>query len=211
MLNFILNIWHIITGDIKAVTRWITTLVGSVYSYIDRLYHYLLREVIGAYDAVNHLASEAWHYITTVYDFARSIVDVVIRDLISWVERIWNDVRNFSKDVYNDLVKWVDWLVHAIESTASDIYKWVIAHVWDPLTKDVFSALHWIEHEGAFIYRMITHPELLAKMVGKWFLKEWVALLVRFGPTVTRWIVHNLKSVTGDLLKVLEDILSAHI
>lgn len=208
MINWILNLWRSITGDIRNVVKWITHAIAAVYSFIDRLVGELGKEISFVWHASEALYRTVWNFVTSVYNLARMIIDVLLRDLTSWITGLWNDVFSYAKSVYQELVGWADFLRNLIYSVGRDIEQWVIRDIWHPLYGDISRSIHWITHEGAYVYNLLTHPEVLAKLLAKWLWAEYLILLRRYGKVIGHWLLHSMPGLAGSLLDILETILS---
>ena len=209
MLAFLNNLWHIITGDIDAIRNWFLKTVEAVYSWFDRELTLLWNAIVSAARSADNLFNEAWHYILTVYNYARAIVDVVIHDLIVWIDRIVNAVGKYASDVYGELVKWVDWLRHAISVAIDDVRSWIINDIWNPLYRDITGAINWILHEGAFLLDLLTHPEKLAKLLGHWLWVSWIGLIKSYGRPIARWLMHTMLTLPRELADLIETVIAA--
>lgn len=208
MINFILGLIHKIFGDINSAVKWMTGAIASVYSYFDRVWHMVESEAIAAWREAVTLFHEAWNFVLQVYNFARAIIDVWGRDLISWIRGIWDDVYGYAKAVYGLLVKWVDYLRNALEAGLHYVEQWVLKNVWEPLYNRVSGILHWITNEGAFVYYLLTHPDKLVALLSKWLWASYLDLLRRYGKVIGHWLVHSLRGLAGPFMTVLEDIIS---
>jgi phage-related protein len=209
MLAFLSNLYHIITGDLDAIKNWFLKTLQAIYSWIDRQLSLLWSGVVDAARAADNLFNEAWHYIATVYDYARAIVDVIIHNLIVWIDRIVNAVEQYAEDVYGQLVKWVDWLVHAISVAIDDVRSWIINDIWNPLYRDITSALNWILHWGAYILDLITHPEKLVKLLGHWLWISWIDLVKSYGRPIARWLMHTMLTLPRELADLIETVIAS--
>lgn len=211
MINWILGIWRQITGDINSVIRWITSTIAAVYSFISREFDAAYHAALDAWNFADSLFKQAWAYIVSVYNFARSIVDVIIHNVIVWVQRIWNDLYNYAHGVYETLVSWVDFLRHAIAVGLDDLRSWVINDVWNPLFNGLRDAINWITHEGAFVYYLLTHPDKLAALLGRYLWSAYLSLLKTFGKVIGQWLLHSMRDLAGPFFDILETILSGII
>ena len=208
MIGWILGIVRSITGSINNVINWITNIIAAVYSFIDREVSALGNEIVSVWHSADSLFQQAWHYIVQVYDFAVSIVNVIIHNVIVWVQRIWNDLYSYAHGVYETLVSWVDFLRHWIAVLIDDLRSWVINDIWHPLFTGLSDAIKWITHEGALAYYLLTHPDKLAAILAKWLWQSYIDLLKTFGKVIGRWLLVSMRDLAGPFLDILEAILS---
>jgi hypothetical protein len=208
MLNFINHLFDSVVNDVKSVWNWILKTISAVYSFIDREFQVVEHYAADIWNAADNLFHDAWNFITQVYNYAKSIVDVVIRDLVSWVTRTWNDVFSFAKGVYEQLVTWVDYLKHAIAVGLDDLRTWAVNDVWNPLFKYVSEALGWIAHEGAMMYDLLTNPDKLAALLGSYIWKAGLGLIKAGARPIGRFFVHIMMGMAGEIADVLEAIIA---
>lgn len=208
MINWILSIWHQITGDINNVIRWITSTIAAVYSFVNRLFDAAWHAALDAWNYADSLFHQAWAYIAQVYHYAVAIVDVVIHNVIVWVTRIWNDLYSYAHSVYETLVSWADFLRHAIAVGLDDLRSWIINDVWNPLFTSLKDAWNWIAHEGAFVYYLLTHPDKLAALLGRYLWTAYIGLLKTYGKVIGQWLLHSMRGLAGPFFDILEMILS---
>ena len=209
MFNWLSNLWHIITGDIKAVIRWITTAITAVYSFIDRQIHALWSGLALLSRYLSELEKAAWNYISQLWTYARWIVEVVIAGVIHWADAAINFVLKYAQGVWQILVASFDYLKNLILRLINDAITWVIRNIYDPLVKWLTDAWHWITHEGAFVYYLLTHLDKLASLLAGWLWHEWLNLFGRYGRTVARWLISHMLGLAKPLIDVLETIVAA--
>lgn len=203
------GLYHSAVGDIRYVRTWVLNLFRAVYEYINihvtRIWHSIAQD----YRIARSLFDRAWHYIRTVYLFAKHIVNVTIRDIVKFFDNLYHDVLNYAKSVYRTLLSFIDWVHGALAKLWNDIVKWVLRNIWDPLKNLIDGAWHWITHEGYLVYYYITHPDKLAALLGHWLWISWIGLLKANGRPIARWLLHQMLSLQSDFLTILEDVISA--
>ena len=209
MPSWLSSLFGVITGPVSAVYRWVTKIISAVYSYIKHVFDQLASDLAGLARSTIALYHSATRFIQSVATYARWIVDVVIHDVTSWTQRIVNDVSQFATDVYNFAAKWIDWLHKYIDQMIHDLTSWVVQHVWQPLYSSLTVAWHWIDHEGAFVWDLITHPDKLVKVLGKYLWQSSLDLIKQYAQPIGRWLINVMPGSAGAFVSVLEKIIES--
>lgn len=209
MLGFLRNIWNAITSDITAVYHWVLKTIAAVYSYFDRLINAVEKWTIDLVDNVENFAKQILSFAESVYNFARAIVTVTIRDLINWAAEAIDTLTKYAEDVYNFVVQWIARIIAYIQHTVSDVISWIMKNIWDPLWRDITGAINWITHEGAFIYDLITHPDKLVALLAHYLWVSYLDLIKKFAAPIAKWLLHSMESMAGEFADVLEKIIAA--
>lgn len=208
MLGIISRLYHDIVNGLSAVEKWIVKLLHAAYAYVDKLFNELRRAVDGVWTALENFGRSIRKFVLQVYAYAKWIVIHGIPDVIKWAEK---ELVSLTHDI-ESLGKWalrqLDQLIKDIESAVKGVVSWVITHVFDPLKTDFLTAWHWITHEGALIYDLITHPEKLAALLAHYIWNSWLDLFKKFGPQIARWLVRNLPHEAGMLTDAVERFIS---
>lgn len=209
MLGLIRRLWHDIVGDIKAVTHWVLKLIAAVYSYFDRVISRLWHAATDLWKALVAFSKSIRKWAVGVWHTILWIVDKVIPRVTKWVLRIFNDVLSYAVKVYKWALKWIDWLINAIRKAVNDITRWVIAHIWNPLFNAITTAWHWITHEGFYIFDLVTHPDKLIKVLGKWLWQSWLDLIRQFARPIAKWLLREMVRMPDELANVLDILISS--
>lgn len=209
MLGWLTSLVGIVTGVFKGLWNDVVSLVTSVYhwftSEIETVYH----DALVAIDGVNHLASAVSNFVSRTYDTFTRWVANEFHTVEVWTSRIVGDAEKYAEDVYGWAVRSVDSLVHQIESAVNSITRWVLANIWNPLYRDITSAIHWIEHEGAFAYDLLTHPEKLVALLIGYIWASWLKLARQYSRPLLAFFLSQWRSATPDLMAIIEDVINA--
>ena len=209
MFGWLTNLFRNPITDIKAAWKWLTGAITAVYSYFNGLIEKL-------YGALNWLDSQIARYVNDIYKALASaynaiqwIVNVGIPRAVNWAENEIAKAYNYAVGLYrwalSELQRLSSWALSQLDKLAN----WAIKNIWDPLWNGLQRALKWIEREGALAYYLITHPDQLALLIGKYILASWMDLSSKYGRIVARWILHNILNDAKFLTKLLEDIISS--
>jgi hypothetical protein len=211
ILGLLRNVAGAFTHEISGVEKWILKLIHAVYSYIDTHVERIWHAISEDYRIAEALFHKAWQYIVSVYNLARWIVDVLIRDVERWTLGLYHDVLRYAEDVYRTLISWVDWLRKYIGQVWHDIVSWVVQDIWSPLKGWIDGAWHWITHEGYLAWYLVTHPDKLSAILAQWVWSNYTDLLKRYGRQIGRWLLHSQRGMINDVITILEDIISGII
>lgn len=208
MLGIINRILHDLSSGITAVEKWVLKLIHAVYSFVDKLFAELRKAVDNVWTALTNFAKAIRKFVSQVYTYAKWIVTKLVPSVIRWAEKellsVAHDIANLGKWA----VGWIDRLIKDIASAIKNITNWVIKNIFDPLKTDFLTAWHWITHEGAMIYDLITHPEKLAALLAEYIWDSWLGLFKKHGPQIARWLMRNLPNEAGMLVDAVEKFIS---
>jgi len=208
MLSLLKSIWNLFTGGVADIWHHVISLISAVWSYADRIYNVLAHDVTTVYDSLIHFAKSVDKWVTHTVDWLRGLIQQVYHDIVSWAVRQLNNLRNFAVSAYRWTVRELDKLASSISATAHAITSWVIQHIWQPLDNAITGAIHWIEHEGAFAYDLVTHPDKLAALLAAYLFRFWLALLRQWAVPITRFVLHQSRALVPDFVSILEDVIT---
>lgn len=208
MLSFLSGLANLITGDIKAIVKWITKALAAVYSYLDKEFTAAWNEAVQAANYALELYRSAIAFAQSILTYAQYIVTVTIPGIIHWASNALDTLTKYAQDVYNWAAKQVDQLAHVIASGLDDLRSWVVSNIYRPLYDSLSGALHWIAHEGSTAYTLVTHPDKLASILAEYVWSQWAVLMKRYGRQIGRWLIADLVHLAGPLIDVLEEIIA---
>jgi phage-related protein len=209
MFDLIARISSIITGDINAVKNWIIKLIQSVYSFISRELDLLGHDISNVWNDLYGFILTVEHFALNTYNTLYGYVVNGLKSVISWAGNEINKLASWVHTAYETVVGWIDDVRKEIDALSSALVKWVLQHIWDPLYNFVAQALHWIEHEGAYIYDLITHPDKLVTLLGHYLWISWLGLTKAHAKPIAHWFLHTMLSIAGEFADVLETIIAA--
>ena len=210
MFGWITRIWQWGVSNVgDPVASWTRDFIHGVFGWLDTMFGHI---------------GDAWHVMwlssfavdIASGNFGMAIADafgrlfkIAIPRLIAWADRE-------LKSLGIDLSKLTDWIVKRIEQIVARIVhditqlaRWVTVHIYDPLARDFLQAWHWITHEGALVFDIITHPDKLVNLIwdaltGKLEAEAW-NIGDRLGKFFLSLIIHNIRKFA----LLMEDIIMA--
>lgn len=211
MINWLKDLYNGLVGDLNAVQKWIVGAINAVYSFFDRLINQLWSALSWLQNALNSFVSQIYQYALSLYHLIMWIIQVGIPQVTSWAQRelskLWNYLSGLVNWALSQLTALGDWALGQLNRLAD----WVVRNVYDPLYNAVTGAIRWIQREGAFVYYLLTHPDQLASIIGKYLLGAWMGLGRRYAKPFVRWILHTAMSEAGALGSIIEDIITSII
>jgi len=209
MLNWLSGLIGRFTGILTGIWNDVISVVTSVYhwalSYLETIYH----DLIVTIDALNRVSESIGHFIDSTYDtFVRYVLSYFDR-IISWTREIVSDVEKYAENVYHAAFQGLDNLEHWAESEFNDFRHWILTEIWNPLYNDITGAIRWIEHEGAFAYDLLTHPDKLATLLIGYVWNGWLGLARKYAKPLLSMFLSEWRSATPDIVSILEDLISS--
>jgi len=160
------------------------------------------------------------NYVTAVYKilvkFGQSIYNILIgyinriyNDIQRWVSQLWNQLWKYIQDVYQWAARLIDYLKKLIETS---IKAWSIGLSGTSgrhCTILRWGAWNWITTYGYQAYYLVTHPDALATLLGRYLLSSWLSLMKRYARPIGKWLLHSMISSASGVGSVIEDIITA--
>lgn len=166
-------------GDVNSVWQWLNTFVGQVDKLVDSVY-------------------------TSIYNWSvRSFANIT-----SWVNNIYGTLRGAISDTVAWTTAWIDRIYKDVTGWIGDLETWVLRDIWDPLYKSLAGAVQWIGTYGSWTVYLLSHPEQLALILGRYILGSWLNLGHKYAKPVARWMLHSMMSAAGDVAGLLEDFIA---
>lgn len=209
MLNWLTSLFNNPIADLRAAWKWLTGAISAVYSYFDNLINQLG-------DAINWLEGYINRYIQDIENAISSAVRAIqwvittgIPQAVKWLENEIAKAYNYAVGLYHwalsELTRLENWALGELNKLA----QWVLTHIWDPIWNTINGIIHWVENEGAYVYYLLTHPDQLALLIGRYLLKSWMDLTSKYAKTFVRWLMHAMISESGFVAGKLEDLISS--
>jgi hypothetical protein len=209
MLNWLRSIigWGI-TGLKDLWNKAIGALI-TVYNYFVQFIDALDAELISIYHSLSNFISAVETYATALYNSVLAWAAKQISSVISWAE---NQLASLAKAI-SAVETWASNLIAALRATLnaliSGVESWVINDIYDPLLRSVTDALKWITSDGYLAIQLLTHPDQLAKVLGKWLWGEWLSMLHDYAGPIGSWFIHQMVRSASPVGSVIEDIISS--
>lgn len=205
IINGILNAIKFIYNFITAVGKSIAAIISWASAWFDSL----TRDITG-------LISSLLAYYAAEIDFAKqlfysilSLVTQTYDNIVNWASNEIQSAINFISRVQQDILTWVMQWINYIEGLLNQLENYIINTFIAPLVNLVSGIVNWIATEGTYIYNLITHPELLAQLIGKYLLAGWLGLTRKYAKPFFTWFYHTGMSLAPDFESILEDIISS--
>lgn len=209
MLNWLTSLFNNPIADLKSAWRWLTGAISAVYSYFDNLINQLD-------DALNWLERQINRYIGDIeqglrdaYGAIQWVIHTGLPDAIHWAEREIAKAYNYALGLYHAAINELDNLLRWAQDEINRLAQWVLKNIWDPLWSHIQGIIRWIENEGAYVYYLLTHPDQLALLIGRYLFKSWMDLTSRYAKTFVRWLMHAMISESSFVANKLEDLISS--
>lgn len=182
---------------IASVMSWVTDAVNSIWGAIQGIW----RDAIHTWDLlvgyINNLTQTVWDWITHTAS-----------QIYEWALRLINDLWHYIYGFYAWALSQVEWLAGQIAKVFRDIYDWVLREIWDPLYRAYTWIKDFVETWIPRIWQYIEHPELLVQLIWAFIVRMWLQYVIRFGLVFTRWLVHNMMGMAGEVFDILENIMA---
>lgn len=208
MFGIISKIIHYITGVVSSVEKWVLRGIDAVYHFVTRLFHELRRAVNGVWKSLVDFGKAVDKFLNRLVTFALWIVRKYVPSVIHWALRNFDALLRDIRGVIDWAGKWITRIYNDLVSAVRDLTSWIIAHIWTPLFDAITTAWHWITHEGYYVWNLVTHPELLMKVIGAYLWSNFLGLLKHYSVPITRWLIHGMLSLSNDVADVLESIIA---
>lgn len=209
MLNWLTNLFSSPIADLKAAWKWLTGAISAVYSYFDNLINQLD-------DAINWLERQINRYINDIEQGLRDLGDGIywvihtgLPDALHWAEREIAKAYNYALGLYHAAINELNKLLQWIQSELDKLIQWVLRNIWDPLWSGIQRVIRWIENEGAYVYYLLTHPDQLALLIGRYLLSSWMNLTSKYARIFVRWLMHAAINEASFVASKLEDLISS--
>jgi phage-related protein len=211
MLNWLKNAVGWAGNALDDVKNWVVGLFSAVYSYFDGWINWLGNYISDVWSQVVQGYNILARGIGDLYNTVASWVRKTYSDIQGWVVQIWHDLYSYIQDVWQWTTRLIDYLKSWVESLLGNLANWVIKNIWDPLYNSISGLARWITTEGAYVYNLVTHPELLAALIGQYVLGAWLSLGRRYAGVFAKWMIHTMISAAGEIGGILEDFIAAII
>lgn len=208
MLNFLKGLWNFFSNPIEEIWHKILNLFAAVYGYFDRLFTTLGHDIALVWDTLTQFAASVarfvTHEVTYLIGFIRNEANAITRWTLKLIDSAISDIKNLGLWTLHQL----DRLANAIDAATKALVSWIIQNIYDPLMRDIRSALSWITGTGAELWDLVSHPDKLAAWLAVYILKAWLSILRRWAVPITSYILHSARLLIPDLVSILEDVIS---
>lgn len=209
MFGWLKDLYNGLVGELSAIEKWIMGALTAVYSFFNRLINQLWNALAWLQNALNSIVNQIYQYALSLYHLILWVIQVGIPQVATWAQhelgKLWDYLGGLVNWARSQLGALANWALGALNRLAD----WVVRNVYDPLYNAVTGAIRWIEREGSFVYYLLTHPDQLAAILGRYLLGVWMGLGRRYAKPFIRWILHSMISEAGTIASIIEDIITS--
>lgn len=211
MGSWIKGLFHWGVSSVTDVWNKFISVISAVYSYISSIDSAIWSEFTSLWHSFTTYLSAVETWTSSLYNAVFAWAENALSNTINWASK---EISSLGRDI-SSVVSWASSLINAIRawvsSLISDLESWVIHNIYDPLLRSVTDALGWIVKEGYYAYNLLTHPDLLAKLLAKYLWSALFDIPKRYAGAIAHWLVHQMLNMAGPIGSVLEDIISSII
>jgi len=210
-----LSVFGKIAGFFSGAAKAVVDVVHKVEWVFSTVWSFLV--------AAAHLIDEAWDWIVNG-------VEYFTEQVTSWAAWVFNTLNHILTKVIPEAVEWVlgaavKWAkaaVHDVSELAKGLYKETIGWALKELNKLrkkaeglvgqvvtwVTTAVHWVEKYGAVLLDWIEHPSHLAEYLAAHLIVPLIKWALKASAPVLVWVFRSLLSWEGEIVTLLEDVIS---
>jgi len=159
-----------------AVKAPVTGAINLAVSLITGIMHLVGVAWVKTFGFVGSALDMAEGAMQSVYTVLRKIVRVTIPNIVSDLKRLASQVAQLAKGLASDLGKLALRLEHKIADAVKKVTTWAWDHIYRPLWGLLGDLWRWVHDKGEYVYHLLTHPELLAKMLLLPLIHAFLAL-----------------------------------
>jgi len=197
--------------DIGSMWNSVVNLVASVFSYIDNAIQNVFNFIARLIDDLNNFISEVLGWIADVYNTVAGWVNKIYDDILGWVNTLVGDIYNYVNGFINQIFQEIYRLYNDVIQLGEALEAWVIRNIWNPLVSTITGIIQWINREGAFVFNLLTHPDQLAILLGKYLWEASFGLLARYSAPIGKWLLRTMIGEAKTIGGILEDIITSII
>lgn len=201
ILNSIKSLWayvRAIPTAIDSVITWVNKLISSIENDFNQLYVYI------AAQAKSDLA-----YALSLYQALSNYAVGLWNDLYAWTANELTQVYNWASGLINQVIGYLGNLEDWVGSQISGLISWINNNIVGPIWNALQMVVGWVTTYGAFVVNLLTHPDQLAALIGKYVLVAWRGLGAQFAKPFFSWFLASAISLGTDLSGILEDVISS--
>lgn len=186
----------------------VIAVIQSVVSYIDSYVNQLIGDINSVWQWLNTFVTQINKFIDSVYTSIYNWALKSLTNVTNWVNGLYNTLRTSVIGVVSWVTSWIDRIYSDITGYIQQLENWVLKNIWDPLYNSISGIVHWIDTYGVWVVYLLTNPDQLALLLGRYILGAWLSLGHKYARPIAQWLGHALLSMAGDVAGVLEDIIA---
>lgn len=201
ILNSIKTLWAFVKAlpnAINTVITWVDGLWNDAATDVNNLYNYIVASI------KSDLA-----YAFSVYVTLLAYVGNTVTSIYKWTTSELSSLESWALGLINQVIGYLQTLENWATAQFASLITWINTEIIQPIWTAIETAANWIEVYGAFVVNLLTHPELLAQLLGKYILSTWISLGRQFAKPFFSWFLANALSLIPDFEGILEDIISS--
>jgi predicted PurR-regulated permease PerM len=204
-LNGLLS-WGI--SGLDDLWKKVISIFQSIVSYVDNLIGQVVVDINSVWQWLGNYVTEMNAFVNSVYTSLLNFAVTSLSNLQKWVSELWSELRNEITATQAWATSWINRIYHDVTGWINQVENWVSQDIWAPLYNLVTGALRWISTEGTWVLYLLTHPDQLALVLGRYVLSSWLSLGHKYAKPVARWMLHSMLSVADDAVGVIEDFIA---
>lgn len=209
MLNWLRGLFNRYGGALHNIWNDVVNLVMAVQGFDEAWLNQLLNIAFTLQADIRTVIGSFNGFLTGSYT---TFVRWVQQQLFDINVRADEDYKHIGADIAALQARTNQQITVTQQTESSDIaglIKWVLEHIFGPLSSQIAKALAWIENEGAYLIDLLTHADKLLAWLFAFLFKSWSTLLDKFGKLALAWFLGNWKLVAPLLVTILEDIITS--
>jgi hypothetical protein len=211
MFGWLKNAFNWGIGGLKDLWNKAVQLIMVVYSYVDGWVNALLSDINSLYQWASGFINAVQRWVFQLYTSLSNWVTKIYGDFERWVSGLYGELKGDILGIIRWITQQLNNVVNWALAQLNRLEKWVLDNIWNPLYNAVRGAVDWITKYGYWAYYMVTHPDQLALIVGKYILGAWIGLGRRYAGVFGRWMVHTMIRAGHDVAGILEDVIASII
>lgn len=208
MLGWLKGIWGWASSGLDDLWHKFLGVLTAVYSYVDAWFNQLIADINSVWQWLSSFVSEIERWVISVSTAIEHWAIGVFNDITAWVGRLYAGLLNWINGILVWVSQWIDRIYRDVTGWIAQLESWIIQDIWNPLYNFISGAVRWIEIEGAWVFYLLTHPDQLALLLGRYILSSWIGLGHRYAKPVARWMVHTMLSAASEVGGILEDFIA---
>lgn len=208
MFGWLNSLFGWATSGLDDLWHKVISVFQVIYSYIDGWINQIIGDINSVYQWVWGLIQAVERFAQSIYTAVTSWAIKTFNGIIAWVGNLWNQLYSYAKGILAWASQWVARIYSDFTGWIRQLENWVIQDIWSPLYNFISGALRWIQTEGAWAFYLVTHPDQLALILGRYILAAWMNLGRRYAGPLGRWMIHTMLSMSGEVAGILEDFIA---
>jgi hypothetical protein len=209
--DWVIGAGNAIAGISQKVYDWVTSQITAVMSWVMDAINSIWASISALWSEVERVAESIASGLVDIATSFTAWISSAITGVLSWAEGKIAELWSYARGVYNWAIGEFDHLRSLISDAVSGVLSWVDRNIWQPLNAAYRDVRNFVDIWIPRIWQYFQHPELIADLVGAALLRLWQRYVLRLGPAIARWLIHEMMKAAGEVFDLLEYILSSII